>query len=518
MVRSVRRALLVASVASRPRRRGGGAGDPAPAGQPPVGQAPSGRAPARIVSTSPSITETLFALGLGDRVVGVSTFCRFPAEVATLPKVGTFLKPDAELIARLGRIWSSSTLARTRRRRSSRRSASAPWSSNAARCRACSRRSGQIGAAAGVPDRASSWSRTSPPSLDRVRAAVAGASAAQVLFIVGRRPGTLTDLVARRTRLLPERHRRDCGRHQRAGLGDAGVPADLDGDGPRPRSDVIVDIGDMGETPADSDRRRAVTDRLWQRQTLVTAVRTGGVHATTTRPSSCRDRGSSTSPDDGAMAARSRARGERRRCCACRTSAGAPPAPVLEHVSFDVAPGEFVAVVGRNGAGKSTLLDIVAGLRTPAAGDVTLAGRPLAAWTPTDRARLVAHLPQIVRADLSTSRGSPGADGALSACRAVVPRKPVRRSVRVGRGPSNRACGDGSGAAAWSSAGASVADAQRRRAAARAASPPASRSSRSCCSSTSRRPTWTSTSSCTASRCCARKPTAASPASRSRTI
>ena len=40
--------------------------------------------PARIVSTSPSITETLFALGLGDRVVGVSTYCRYPPAVATL--------------------------------------------------------------------------------------------------------------------------------------------------------------------------------------------------------------------------------------------------------------------------------------------------------------------------------------------------------------------------------------------------------------------------------------------------
>ena len=38
-------------------------------------------------------------------------------------------------------------------------------------------------------------------------------------------------------------------------------------------------------------------------------------------------------------------------------------APVLEQVSFDVAPGEFVALMGRNGAGKSTLLDIIAGLR-----------------------------------------------------------------------------------------------------------------------------------------------------------
>ena len=49
--------------------------------------------PSRIVSTSPSITETLFALGLGSRVVGVSTYCRYPPEVTTLPKVGTFLKP-----------------------------------------------------------------------------------------------------------------------------------------------------------------------------------------------------------------------------------------------------------------------------------------------------------------------------------------------------------------------------------------------------------------------------------------
>ena len=37
--------------------------------------------PDRIVSTSPSITESLFALGLGGRVVGVSTYCRYPAEV-----------------------------------------------------------------------------------------------------------------------------------------------------------------------------------------------------------------------------------------------------------------------------------------------------------------------------------------------------------------------------------------------------------------------------------------------------
>ncbi|MEO8256276.1 MAG: helical backbone metal receptor [Acidobacteriota bacterium] len=57
--------------------------------------------PVRIVSTSPSITESLFALGLGARVVGVSNHCRYPDDVVTLHRVGTYLRPDTEVIARL---------------------------------------------------------------------------------------------------------------------------------------------------------------------------------------------------------------------------------------------------------------------------------------------------------------------------------------------------------------------------------------------------------------------------------
>jgi iron complex transport system substrate-binding protein len=55
----------------------------------------------RIVSTAPSITEALFALGLGAQVVGVSKYCNFPAVVRALPKVGSYVHPDAEAIARL---------------------------------------------------------------------------------------------------------------------------------------------------------------------------------------------------------------------------------------------------------------------------------------------------------------------------------------------------------------------------------------------------------------------------------
>src|SRR5215470_4038032 len=55
--------------------------------------------PARIVSTSPSITETLFALDLGKQVAGVTTYCRYPPAVLSLPKIGTYSRPDPEKIA-----------------------------------------------------------------------------------------------------------------------------------------------------------------------------------------------------------------------------------------------------------------------------------------------------------------------------------------------------------------------------------------------------------------------------------
>ena len=43
--------------------------------------------------------------------------------------------------------------------------------------------------------------------------------------------------------------------------------------------DVIIDVGEMGETPADSERRKRITEDLWKRQTLVKAVRENGVRA-----------------------------------------------------------------------------------------------------------------------------------------------------------------------------------------------------------------------------------------------
>jgi iron complex transport system substrate-binding protein len=57
--------------------------------------------PQRIVSLAPSLTETLFALGLGDRVVGVTRYCSHPPQANELPKVGGYLDPSYEALLSL---------------------------------------------------------------------------------------------------------------------------------------------------------------------------------------------------------------------------------------------------------------------------------------------------------------------------------------------------------------------------------------------------------------------------------
>lgn len=56
------------------------------------------KAPERIVSTSPSETEILFALGLGDKIYGVSDYDNYPKEALAKPKVGGVTKPNEEAI------------------------------------------------------------------------------------------------------------------------------------------------------------------------------------------------------------------------------------------------------------------------------------------------------------------------------------------------------------------------------------------------------------------------------------
>jgi len=55
----------------------------------------------RIVSLAPSITEMLFALGLGDRIVGVTEYCDYPKEALNITKIGGYYNPNYEAVVAL---------------------------------------------------------------------------------------------------------------------------------------------------------------------------------------------------------------------------------------------------------------------------------------------------------------------------------------------------------------------------------------------------------------------------------
>ena len=57
--------------------------------------------PRRIVSLAPSVTEVLFEARVGSRVVGVTSYCRYPRDVLALPKIGGYLTPSYEALVAL---------------------------------------------------------------------------------------------------------------------------------------------------------------------------------------------------------------------------------------------------------------------------------------------------------------------------------------------------------------------------------------------------------------------------------
>lgn len=67
---------------------------------------------------------------------------------------------------------------------------------------------------------------------------------------------------------------------------------------------------------------------------------------------------------------------------------------ILDGVSFDVASGQFCALLGPNGSGKSTLVKAIAGVHRPASGTVTVDGTDTATLGRREHARVVGYVPQ----------------------------------------------------------------------------------------------------------------------------
>jgi iron complex transport system substrate-binding protein len=152
--------------------------------------------PKRIVSTAPGITEILFALGLGDRVVGVTDYCRYPPEVKKLPKIGSWMTPNMEVILSLRP--DLIVVQRTAVHDSSR--------FRAAKLRTLDVYLDRIpdifstieavGKTAGVPDRARALTAQIRAGLKDIQSRVSSRPRTSLLFSVGRNAGSLDGLIA----------------------------------------------------------------------------------------------------------------------------------------------------------------------------------------------------------------------------------------------------------------------------------------------------------------------------------
>lgn len=235
--------------------------------------------PRRIVSTAPSFTETLYAIGAGDRVVGVSVHCHFPKEVEGVAKVGTYIQPSIEAIVRLkpdlvlvhkqqpkvaaqlSRLGIA-TLALT--------NASLDDTFSSIR---------EVGRALNMAAQAARLEQSIRGRLEGLRRAASGQPRKSLLFVVGRTPGRLEGLVAvGKGSFLNELITIAGGRNA---LADSlvtypriSVEAVL-----RIDPDVIVDMGDMAETVGVTEVHKQEVVKLWRRQSDLKAVASGRVYA-----------------------------------------------------------------------------------------------------------------------------------------------------------------------------------------------------------------------------------------------
>ena len=147
-------------------------------------------APQRIVSLSPNLTEIVFALGLGDRVVGVSNNCDWPADAKQKPKMGTFWQPNTEAIiaAKPDLVVCESFLQHKEVAETLKRAGLRVISLHAESIEELYNAITQIGQAAGCSDKAESLVENIKNEIDQMRAKASSAKKVKVLWAVQTEP------------------------------------------------------------------------------------------------------------------------------------------------------------------------------------------------------------------------------------------------------------------------------------------------------------------------------------------
>jgi iron complex transport system substrate-binding protein len=240
-----------------------------------------GQPPQRIVSTAPSITELLYALGLGDRVVGVTRFDRYPPEVQSKPKIGDYTSPNLEAIASLKPdlvIIQTNPVQLAQKLQTLRLKVLEIDQENIAKLYNSFR---VVGEATGASAQAARLVDSVRSQLDAIRTRTARLPRTRIMFVVGRTPNRLDGLiVVGRTSYLNEIIELAGGENAFRDAVAAYPEVSLEEVLAR-NPEVIVDMGDMSDTVADTEAHKRDVVALWGRLNSVAAVKQKRVHAVT---------------------------------------------------------------------------------------------------------------------------------------------------------------------------------------------------------------------------------------------
>ena len=237
--------------------------------------------PQRIVSTAPSITEMLYSLGLGNRVVGVTTYCHYPPEVRQKPKIGNYMNPNFETIL----ATKADLIVVLREHRGlvkqlrdfglpvialQHNDLTGIYQSLVS-----------LGEVTGTSDRAAKQVDRLQSELAAIRRRTTSLTRRSVMFVIGRTPETVADLVVvGRGSFLNELIAIAGGRNifEDTLAYYPRIPhEEIYARGP----EVIIDMGNMGTTYQITTDRHEVVTELWKKMPKLPAVQTGRVYPVT---------------------------------------------------------------------------------------------------------------------------------------------------------------------------------------------------------------------------------------------
>jgi iron complex transport system substrate-binding protein len=238
-----------------------------------------GQPPRRIVSTAPSITELLFALGLGDRVVGVDRFSRYPTEALRKQKIGDYVNPNLEVIASLRPdlvIITTNPVKLAERLGVLRLKVLEIDQESVAKLYDSFR---IVGQATGAAQQAARLTANVRGQLEAIRAQAAPLKRTKMMFVVGRTPNRLDGLIvvgqaSYLNEIIALAGGENVFRNALAPYPRVSLEEVL-----ARQPEVIVDMGDMADTVGVTEEHKREVTGLWQRLGTVAAVKQHRVFA-----------------------------------------------------------------------------------------------------------------------------------------------------------------------------------------------------------------------------------------------